>query len=533
MPEDILLPPDPRTIEGLRDTGYDPTDALEDIVDNSITADATVVRVDVFDTNEDGIMLTVADNGHGMDEEGLRNAMTYGSKAKPDPASLGKFGLGLKTASTSMCRRVTCISRSGEGQEVHAAAWDLDYVAEQNAWLLQRPDPTAEQIALLDEAANGGSGTIVIWQKIDRLVRDDYASPASAKQALRRRVKEFKESMSVTYMKFLDDSLDRPKLSLVLNDEPISPWDPFQKEISSLLYESEQEVGIAGENGETTTASFQLRAYCLPPRSQLTKQQQDEAKVLIKNQGIYVYRENRLIARANWLGLRSPEPHLNLARIEFSFDHRLDAAFQIDIKKSRILLQPELQSTLSQLLNSSLSEAQQRYRKNQTSQAITQSGSAHDASNGTIGKQYDGLTGTSIKGVDGGAVIQNSKGKTRVHLTFPSLDVDVSNNPHVLVEESLEDGGLYEPTHINEKQAVLINGGHPFYQRVYSPNIIEGGTAIQGLDFLFWALCQAEWAVINNDETEHMHAVRREVSRVTRKLALDLPETEIPTDSDG
>ena len=112
MPDSVVLPPQAaRTIEGLRDTGYEPADALEDIVDNSIAADATEVVIRVWMTPTGEPLVTVADNGDGMEEADLINAMTYGSAARPNPASLGKFGLGLKTASTAMCRQFTVVTR--------------------------------------------------------------------------------------------------------------------------------------------------------------------------------------------------------------------------------------------------------------------------------------------------------------------------------------------------------------------------------------------------------------------------------------
>ena len=107
---------------------------------------------------------------------------------------------------------------------------------------------------------------------------------------------------------------------------------------------------IRDADATTTKASFRLRAFALPPRSELTKDQRDQARILTANQGFYVFREGRLLARGTWLGLRSVEPHFNLSRIEFSFDHQLDDAFQIDIKKSRIQLQRDLQDHLRRLV---------------------------------------------------------------------------------------------------------------------------------------------------------------------------------------
>jgi hypothetical protein len=526
MPEPLKLPPKAsRTIEGLRDTGYEPSDALEDIIDNSIAASASKIVVRVFSQPGGETVVTVADNGIGMDEAGLINAMTYGSQVRSDPKSLGKFGLGLKTASTAMCRRFTVVSRSGEGQPTRAATWDLDYVVDNDEWLLLRPDPTDEQIDMMDEAADGGNGTVVIWEKVDRLLSRDYVDPTgtAAQRALHRRVDGLRESIAVTYLKFLKGTDEGDGVTIFLNDEPVEAWDPFGVDLGSeLLLDQSVPVDIFSPEGTASTAEFHLKAYSLPPRAELTKDQEEQAKITTRNQGFFVFRENRLLARGSWLGLRSVEPHLNLARIEFSFDHMLDDAFQIDIKKSRILLQSDLQDALRRLVTPSIQEAESRYRKNQRTVATAGAPNTHRSSNNTIKKNIDSLQRSNIEMEgDNIAKVSNSRGTTRIQIRLP---IDPTG-PHVALSESLDDGMLWEPTVIDTKQAALLNAGHPFYERVYMPNH-DNGTATQGLDFLLWALCQAEWAVATDDEIEAMKAIRREVSRVTRQLALELPEFE-------
>src|SRR4051794_14638144 len=130
-----LLPPDPsRLIEGLRDTGYDFNTALADIVDNSVDANATKVRVWIRMDYDGDVTVSVADNGHGMDEAALMNAMTYGAKSKKDKSALGKFGLGLKTASTAFCRKLSVITRAKDSGPVLKATWDIDHVVKKKEW---------------------------------------------------------------------------------------------------------------------------------------------------------------------------------------------------------------------------------------------------------------------------------------------------------------------------------------------------------------------------------------------------------------
>ena len=525
MPDTVVLPPQAaRTIEGLRDTGYEPTDALEDIVDNSIAAGATEVVIGVWMTPAGEPIVIVSDNGHGMEEPDLINAMTYGSAARPNPASLGKFGLGLKTASTAMCRNLTVVTRGTEGGTPHAATWDLDFVQEHNEWLLQRPDPTPEQLQLLDETACGGSGTLVIWSKVDRLI-NEYANPTgtAAQNALQRRVDEFRASLSLTYLRFLRGDPPHKKVRILVNDLEIEPWDPFGEEFGAeVLLDQEIQVEIR-DAGDLRNASFRLRAFALPPRSELTPEQSNRARILTANQGFYVFRESRLLAHGTWLGLRSAEPHLNLSRIELSFDHQLDDAFRIDIKKSRILLQRDLHDSLRRLVQPAMLEAEARYRKNQRTVAVTTQGGLHSTSNRIIGQNLGRLVTTTVTpDGTGQATVQNSRGVTTVSISIVPTDAP---GPHIVVQDSLEDGHLWRPTIASGEHAVAINAGHPFYRRVYLANQ-DNGTAIQGMNFLLWGLCQAEWAVMTENEKEHMDAVRREVSRVTRTLANELPDVE-------
>ena len=170
--EEIILEPDPaRVMEGLRDTGYDFNMAMADLVDNSIAAHATVIKVYVNPLPNSDLKIYIADNGCGMTLEGLKNAMRYGSNRRAEASSLGKFGLGLKTASTAFCRSLSLLSRGSDGL-CNKVCWDLDEICKINKWKLLQPDISDDELELLDDVTNGGTGTLVIWEKIDRLLKD-------------------------------------------------------------------------------------------------------------------------------------------------------------------------------------------------------------------------------------------------------------------------------------------------------------------------------------------------------------------------
>ena len=133
------------------------------------------------------ITLTIFDDGIGMDRPDLINAMKYGSKPRPSAASLGKFGLGLKTASTAFCRKLVVISRDAANSPLLRATWDLDHVRDQRKWELIVDEPSAKQKQAFSRVVKGHSGTIVVWEKIDRLLRN-YENPggAPAQNALKK-----------------------------------------------------------------------------------------------------------------------------------------------------------------------------------------------------------------------------------------------------------------------------------------------------------------------------------------------------------
>ena len=142
MTNSELIPSARRLMESLRDIGYDLAAAVADLVDNSIDADASSVAVDIgHDGN--GAWLRIADDGGGT-ESRLDEAMRYGSTRSYGATDLGRFGLGLKTASLSQCRRLTVATRSTTRGPIRIRRWDLDRVAKTDSWLVERLYSTLE-----------------------------------------------------------------------------------------------------------------------------------------------------------------------------------------------------------------------------------------------------------------------------------------------------------------------------------------------------------------------------------------------------
>src|SRR5205085_2693232 len=265
--ETVDTPPDPeRMIEGLRDTGYKFNTAIADIVDNSIAARATVVDLQILMDLRNDIRISIADNGEGMDREGLINAMTYGSRRRSDPASLGKFGLGLKTASTAFSKRLSVISRAGPSEALLEATWDLKHVAAKGWELLLNDEPDEEAADHLNSVAPKSSGTVVLWTHVDRLIKD-YVTPGgnAAQNALNRAITGLRSHLSMVFQRFLDHSDSRARnVEIRVNGEKVLPWDPFCTDVSDKVGDDTVKVSI-GDNKE---AEFELRAYILPRKEE-------------------------------------------------------------------------------------------------------------------------------------------------------------------------------------------------------------------------------------------------------------------------
>jgi hypothetical protein len=527
--EGIILPPDPRRmIMGLRDTGYEFDTAVADILDNSIAADAENIDLRIDMDLRGNITLSLADDGIGMNRADLLNAMTYGARIRPNPASLGKYGLGLKTASTAFCRRLTVASRAAANDPILAATWDLDHVADSGQWEVLLSDDVDDEISdHLDEVAEDSSGTVVVWQKVDRLLKD-YADAGGkpAQKALKQREDQLRRHLAMIFQRFLDPKDKRARtVSIKLNGTAIKAWNPFLPELSELAAVEDVPVELPSKK----EASFSVKAYILPRREDFpTAELAKEAELSSDNQGIYIYRENRLIKDADWLGIYQKEPHSTLLRVEFSFDHRLDEVFQLDIKKSQIILNEQLWDWLSeQFLTAPRRMANQRYREGQKKDIAKVTQSAHDASNKTIKEREAAAGGAKVNVVDpntGECIVQNPHGQFKIKL--PMGPAAKPGEVYVKTVDSIESGLLFEPGLIQGHRAVHINRTHPYYTKVYVPNLNKS-VLVQGMDSLMWALAVAELTAYHDEVSEHFKDMRFELSKILSKLVEGLPDPEL------
>jgi len=534
---DLTNLPDPsRLIFGLRDTGYDFNSAAADIIDNSIAADAENINIRV-ELHADGRKFVMfGDDGKGMDEKALFAAMRYGAPVRENAKSLGKFGLGLKTASSSICLRFTLISRKSAGVPLSKLAWDLEHVQDENRWEMLQESVTRSEEDAFDELC-GDRGTLLIWSKCDRLLSKNYVEPAGAAEtkAVNNRVKKLREHVALVFHRFLDEKDTRCRnVRITIDEEIVSPWNPFYPQRSvQALPDNARELKIELPEGSTETAH--MNAWLLPHAKDMTKDENETyAKISSRAQGFYIYREGRLIHNGGWLGVfRSDDPHYSLLRVEFDFGHELDDAFKIDVKKSRILFDPALEDALKERLATIYREADQRYRRKKK-QLSSELEVDHSGSNNSI-KDAKFTKKPSVQAAIPGtqdAVVNNNRGAgIKIHVPVQG-NVDPSSI-YVEAVTDITSGRLWEPalrsaSNTGFTTGVRINKHHDFYQKIYL-KAASLGYAVEGMDLLLWAFAAAEQNNTDEELEPIFEDIRQEISGNLEKLLRDTP---LPTDTE-
>lgn len=313
-------------LHSLRSVGYSEEAAIADIVDNAISASADKIRI-TFDWEKR--IVSITDNGDGMGQEELYKNMQIGS-SDPDAVrsatDLGRFGLGMKTATFSLGRRVTVVS--AKNNIISNAAWDLDQVGTLGWQLLVEDDGKYDHY--LEHMGN--HGTAVIISTLDNLI--DETDLKKSKSHFFAVVNKVEKHLRLVFHRFITE--DNLKI-YINNDSPIEAWDPFVLSNPATQELAEDEIW-----DPTFKTCTHIQPYVLPHKTKFASEQEyDQAggfKGWNRHQGIYLYRNRRLIIYGTWFELIRKEPAFNLARIKIDITSDADEDWKIDIKKSRAAL---------------------------------------------------------------------------------------------------------------------------------------------------------------------------------------------------
>lgn len=355
------MPPDaPTLMWSTRAIGYTTPAAVADLIDNSIYAKASQVFIN-FVSGENSFV-SILDNGEGMKQEELKEAMKYGSgnpwkdRAEED---LGRFGLGLKTASLSQCRKLTVISKSHDG--IYGFCWDLDYVIKVKNWeLLELESDDIMSTPQYHELEKFEQGTLVVWQNLDKLCAGDE----DKERGMILKIREVEEHLAVTFHRFLQGEPELKKIQMYSNGVQIEAKDPFFI-IRSDEMPSEKIVVNFEENGMKKTDYVIVTPYILPFADSLTQEEIDKLggkDGLVKNQGFYIYRNKRLIVAADWFRLARKTDLTKLCRVKVDLPNSMDEAWTLDVKKSMAIPPEIVLRNLKRIITPILSAGKRKYR---------------------------------------------------------------------------------------------------------------------------------------------------------------------------
>ncbi|MEQ8588596.1 MAG: ATP-binding protein [Thalassobaculaceae bacterium] len=302
---------------------YNLAAALADLIDNSINAGAGTISLRCVRGDGDP-EVKISDDGHGMSAETLRDAMrpaTRDPREERAPDDLGRFGWGMKTASFSQCLVLTVISSDGKG--LTGARWDLENL---DGWRMEvLSEDTCRE--LCSPSLTQGTGTEVIWSRCDRLSEDGTVS----QDEFNRMVAGAREQLALVFHRFIDGSDGARRINISFNGTPLDRFDPFMRSHSATQSLDEEILPIR-EGGV-----IRVRPYILPHFGKVAAADHNRlqgSQGMIRNQGFYVYRANRLIIHGTWFRLIRHGELSQLVRISVDIPNSLDREWKITVDKS-------------------------------------------------------------------------------------------------------------------------------------------------------------------------------------------------------
>ena len=517
----VQVPPDAsRTVRAMGRLSYNFEKAIADLIDNSIAARATTVSVLIEQRVGGKVYVHVLDNGQGISLDNLPGAMQYGADDRRDDKSLGIYGFGLKTACQSFTEKFVVVSRTAGSDDVNMITFDETVINRYNDYLFSVGVALPKYTSILAKLIGSESGTLVATEDAGRFFPTEKGAEddKKAQKFIASRVKTVQSHLRKVFQRFLDIHDTRASnVAIEVNDEWLSPWDPFCLKENGVRLEGEKSLsGLRTKSGKTGDVT--LRGYILPSKVEFGDQElYKDADIGPNTHGVYVYRENRLLEQATYFDLYKRETHVSNLRVEFSFDGTLDELFHPGLQKGSMIL-GDLTDCVRDFLRPLLREADLQSRSNSRKRDTR---GIHDLSQRTISATENLIPHAEVTAIDSKtATVVSKYGK--VILPIPSTIDSVEAIP-INPVDSIDDGHLWQMRLHNGRQVIALNKGHEFYTRVYIPNK-DNSIAIRGLDMVFWALAITEANCTIPDYQRQFREFRFEASRALRDLAERLPE---------
>ncbi|RAJ83612.1 histidine kinase/DNA gyrase B/HSP90-like ATPase [Chitinophaga dinghuensis] len=368
--DEVDATPNPEfLIKSIAEQGYTLETALADLIDNAVSKGADKIEI-LIDTNKEPFVLYLADNGIGMTDDVLRKSMHFPSTSSEyvrAPDDLGRFGLGMKTASFSQTRQLTVLSRSRISSDApfSSYSWNVDLFAKNQGWKIHKNqqkiiNEKLDQYLLLSKGFlnnfdNYAPSTIIIW---DGLYKFENYLEKDRKPALQKEITEItSEYLSLVFHRFLERS--EKKIKIRINNHLLIPFNPFP-EVQTNLRKLERMEKIF------KTDTISVEGFILPSSSIQESKDGNPIwtpanKSLMDMEGIYVYRGDRLIIYGGWLGVIKKAPRMQLARLKVDIGNSVDKYFQLNVAKSLITIPYELQFPFVRYISNLKKNAENEY----------------------------------------------------------------------------------------------------------------------------------------------------------------------------
>ncbi len=353
-----VVPSARRLTDSLRDIGYEPVTAVADLIDNSISAGARTISVDLVSEGEDS-RIRISDDGGGMDRSTAVEALRFGTRRGYSEDDLGRFGLGLKTASLSMGRRLTVVSRQAPIKDRrNSVRLDLDEIEELDRWVVRVLAPGSLDGSFAP-ALSERPGTTVVIEQLDRIMEGVSHDSGWAVRRMRRLATDLHEHLGMVFHRFIERGL-----RITVDGTPVAAWDPFCRDEPHTVELPSVTMRVRDESGRTRPVHW--RPFVLPARNAFSSQEAfDRAggpRRWNRQQGIYVYRADRLVQTGGWSGIRGIDEHTKLGRAALEFGTGLDSAFGINVAKMRVAIPSDIRPTLKQEVSDLVKAANNAYR---------------------------------------------------------------------------------------------------------------------------------------------------------------------------
>lgn len=454
-----------KLMESLRSSGYDNYSAIADLIDNAFDANADDIRVEIGGGADKDRIISIADNGDGMDADTLDQALRLGSATDQDDERLGKYGLGLITASISMGRQLLVITKK-DGHFL-TGVHDLDKVYESNKFVKQiRESTSGEKQAFLGKLGHVKSGTVVLVRSLDNLQNKNTTVF----------VNTLIKKLGETFRDFLNANK-----KIAVNDKDVRTIDPmFRPEDAEELLDTSHDFNIDGES-----SSVRLRIYHLP---KLSTQENRDRGINIPNQGFYLMRNNRQIARGESLHMFTKHNHTNRFRAEIYFSGKVDRLIGVNFKKEDVSLTEEMNTWIKA---NAFPQIQAIYNIASKKESAEKPSVDHGSATRVISNKSTLLKKPKIEA-------------KRPIKELSVLERDGFANVDFVVEHNTHLAPLYQVDLSGKKLTIRYNADHIFYEAVLKNAAEDNKDLVNAMDFLTYSMALSLIGITSSEETMHL-----------------------------